>query len=177
MEMKQYLLPVLLLIQSTGSTAMAGVYIGPGLFIQRMSAANSSATVLQPRLSLGVDTLSGDYYFAGEIFASPFTHTLSNSTQTGAVDAKTTTSFGLAFLPGIKISNDLLTYLRLGAIRTWFSGPKSGQNGGILGIGAAVPLNNHWDARAEYNYTFYRAVTGLGHPKANSLGLGLVYSF
>jgi len=45
-----------------------------------------------------------------------------------------------------------------------------------LGIGYHILLNRYWSGRAEYIYTAYQSVNGLGSPKSNQMGFSLLYN-
>jgi len=176
--MKKLSLVSSIVLASLSTGAMAGnFYLGPSLFYQHNSASHSSFSGLHPRLSLGYGSMMGDYYLGGEIFAIPFTAVMSNSNSNGAVSAKTTHGFGISFIPGVMVNDTLLAYLRLGVISSKFSAPNTMKTGGQAGLGLKVPLSTRWDMRAEYIYTAYQSISGLGSVKANEIGIGFVYNF
>ena len=176
--MKKLSLISSLLIASVSSGAMAGTfYLGPSLFYQYNSASHSSFSGLHPKLTLGYASLMGDYLLAGELFAIPFTAQLSSSINHNGISAKTSNGFGISFLPGMRITDSVLGYLRIGVISSEFTSPNTRKTGGQLGIGFATPISNSWDLRLDYIFTAYQSINQLGSVKANELGIGAVYKF
>lgn len=153
-----------------------GLYMGPSVLVQHISASHSNFTGLSPRLGFGYQGLSDDFYLAGEIFAVPTTITFSDNHGSHS-SARVTHSFGASLLPGIVLDNQMIGFARLGIVNTEFSGPNVNKNGGQLGVGVQGAITPNWSYRAEYIYTSYRSIAGLGSAKSNEIGLGAIYQF
>ena len=176
--MKQIRLTTLAFLTCLSTHAIAGqLYLGPTLLLSHMSASNSSAVLLNPRLSIGYGTEVRKYYFAGEVTASPLTIAITNNQNNNAPTAKTYSSYGISFLPGIKIRETWIAYGRLGAVSTRFEAPNTYAVGMMIGAGAMMPITPLWDVRAEYIFSTWRTMQGIGSPKSNAVGLGLTYKF
>ncbi len=124
-------------------------------------------------LSLGYGGIvAPNWYLAGEGFVD-------GSINVSNVSAlKTTWDYGLSVLPGYLITDNLLGYLRLGAIETRFSTQNTWKVGYQVGLGGQTNLWQNWDMRAEYVYTGYSHVNYLtGSPKSSSVNFGLIYKF
>ncbi len=172
--MKNKIVICLILTASTGIFA-DNYYISPAVLVQHISASDSSFWGAHPRLALGYDTKCDRYYFAGELFAIPATATFADNSNPGAVHARATRSYGASFLPGIYLNNILVGYLRLGAVGSKFTEPDATKIGGQVGFGLQTFLNDCWDLRAEYIFTKYENIAGLGAPKSNEIGVGAIY--
>jgi len=160
-------------------THARNVYIGPMLLFQHIDAPHSHFNGIHPRLSLGfedwIDGIDTEYYFAGELFVSPATATLSDLHDKGAISTKTTRSIGISILPGIKLDDGWIGYSRLGVINSTFSSPDVSKWGGQAGLGVQVCLTATLNLRVEYIFTAYQFVPGLHRPKSNEVGMGLTY--
>jgi len=176
MKFKSLLGSALIICVSNAASA-AHVYLGPSLFFRQMAASNSGANSLQPRLSLGYGGFNGDYYFAGEIYGTPFTTTLSSSEHNNAPNAKTTRAFGVSFIPGMRLNDDLLAYLRIGVNTTKFSGVNTNKAGAQFGVGFQTAVTSRLDFRIEYIFTAYDSMYHMGSPKSNEIGMGMIYKF
>jgi opacity protein-like surface antigen len=158
--------------------AFAGnFYIGPSLFLGKVSASHSSYTNIHPRLSLGYGEMFDNYYAGVELFATPFSIDLSNNVNNGNISTKTTRSLGIAFIPGVMLNNTILGYARLGVVSTTFTAPDTMRPGVQVGLGLQSSLNDLWSIRGEYLFTSYRSMSGLGSPKSNEIGVGVIYKF
>lgn len=160
-------------------THARNVYIGPTLLFQHIDAPHSHFNGIRPRLSLGFDDwiegIDAAYYFAGELFVIPATATLSDSHDKGAISAKTTRSIGMSILPGIKLDDGWLGYIRLGVISSTFSGPDVSRWGGQAGLGIQTCWTSSLNLRVDYIFTAYQSVPGLHWPKSNEVGIGFTY--
>jgi opacity protein-like surface antigen len=154
-------------------------YVGPSLFVQQVSANESSYRGLHPRFSLGYADWSNKYYLAAELFLVPASLTLSDIRNNGGsgTSTKISSSFGASLLPGTLIYKKILGYLRFGLISSYFRSPGSSKMGGQLGFGIQTRLTSEWALRGEYLYTAYNSVSQIGTPNSNELGLGLIYFF
>lgn len=125
------------------------------------------------------------FYLGGEIFindsaaqgSNNFNNTVSG--VSGSQKFTVNTSYGLAFLPGIKLTSATLSYIRLGY--NWanlkvteaitgttdnFSASATNTSHGFvfgLGIETLVPeISDHVSIRGEYSYTYYSSFTPSG---------------
>jgi opacity protein-like surface antigen len=177
--MKKIALISSILAASISTAAIAnGVYLGPSVLVKHISASHSSYNGLNPRLSLGYgDMMNESFYLAGEIFAAPITATFSDIHRNGAQSTKITRSFGASIIPGMLLNEQLIGYLRFGVISSKFSGPNVTKTGGQIGFGLQGALTETISLRGEYNYTAYKKISGLGSPKTNEVGIGLMFKF
>jgi outer membrane immunogenic protein len=153
-------------------------------------------------LNLGYGMMMTDmFYLGGELFAnwSNANNSLSmvdndGDNLTAGFDANS--SYGLALLPGVKMTDSTLTYVRLGwnwanlkssvsgvdgATGTTFNGSKSNtSNGFVLGVGMETLLVDNWSLRGEFNHTWYSNYSANNitvAPSDNQYMLGLLYHF
>lgn len=150
-------------------------------------------------------TWNNFYYLGGEIFGN-----YANSSQGWDADlegtagiynsnAEMNSSYGIAVLPGLRLTDSTLTFIRLGY--TWanfkynesasiFGGGSSASNsstegGFAYGIGMETLITGNWSLRGEYTYTNYNNFsTSLGagssssiNPSAGQVDLGVIYHF
>lgn len=142
------------------------------------------------------------FYIAGEIFAKGSTAAANDTiamvdlTYNTRVNVRYT--YGIAILPGVRLSNASLLYVRLGAMRTMmkiqeygsgvfepdalFTSPRLPWLNGIsLGIGLETAIYKSFSVRAEYNHTSYASFTSLlsskFSPSNNEASLSLLYHF
>lgn len=141
------------------------------------------------------------YYLGGEIFGNYANSSQGwDATLSGPVgysaNAEMNSSYGLAILPGLKLTDATLTYIRLGY--TWAnfkytesaSTPASASNsstegGFAYGVGMETLITGNWSLRGEYTYTNYNnfstsmnATSGTSiNPSASQYTLGLIYHF
>lgn len=140
------------------------------------------------------------YYLGGEIIGN-----VSNASASWTGSLTTVTSYyskvtvnstyGLALIPGIKLSQSTLTYLKFGYNRANIkyqesisapdtSNSTTGTVGGYsYGLGMETLITGNWSLRGEYTYTNYgsfnstlssTATTGV-NPSDNQLMVGLLY--
>lgn len=176
-NMKKKLLLCSILAGMSVNALAGSVYIGPSLFVQKTSGSNSSYTGMYPHLSLGYSERISDYYFAGEVFGAFGNVTISNRTNRGAISSKIAHEYGASFIPGIFIREAAIAYLRLGVVNAKFAGPSATRMGAQAGVGLQTDLSPNWDLRGEYVYSAFKSVAGLGSPKTNELGVGVIYKF
>jgi outer membrane immunogenic protein len=141
------------------------------------------------------------FYLGGEIFG-----TLNNGSQRvnistatlGSFSSKfeTNNSYGLALLPGLRLNDTSLGYLRFGynwanlkgsdslttAAGVMTSTSKSNTSGGFnFGLGIETLLVTNWSVRGEFSHTWYNNFTSnMGtkySPSDNLFMLGLLYHF
>lgn len=133
------------------------------------------------------------FYLGGEIFGNVNGSSVSwHSSEDGFSNKFTTNgSYGLAVLPGLRLNDTSLGYIRLGW--NWASlkgadtitGVASGSNshtsnGFNLGLGIETLLMTNWSLRTEYNHTWYNSFSNsVTHynPSDNQFMLGLLYHF
>ena len=157
------------------STANAGMYIGPTLFVRDTMATHSSVRELAARMSLGYgDFVAPSFYLAGEIFGMPGSMLLRSNTSSG-IGVRNTYSYGISLLPGTAITDSVMGYLRMGLIETRFTSASTTRAGGQIGLGLQTGLTSNWDMRMEYIYSMYGSITNIGSPKGDWIGLGLTY--
>ncbi len=145
------------------------------------------------------------YYLGGEIFingsgASQSTNTAFSDSvlgEAGSIYSKVSvgTSYGISLLPGVKLNDASLLYVRLGYNRAdikgqgtvvsdgvTFSASNSHWSGGFnYGLGIESSFYPNWSARLEYTHTNYNSFNvGFGtsvSPSDNQGMLGLIYHF
>ncbi len=141
---------------------------------------------------------SNNFYLAGEGFINGSGASVTRSGgQAGATTSNSYSKFqvngsaGLSVLPGMKLNNSTLGYLRLGY--NWArmkattttnnqSASKSNTSGGFnYGLGMETLVSDAWSIRGEYSHTNYNSFsTSIGSnfsPSDNQYMLGLIYHF
>lgn len=145
------------------------------------------------------------YYLAGEILGN---YNGSNDTTMAMVDNdgdvltqkfEANGTWGISLLPGLKLNDTSLGYLRLGYNWTNFkasatvadagaataSGSKSNTEGGWdFGLGIETLVYQNWSIRTEYNHVWYNSfsfdaggVSQTFNPSDNQFTLGVLYHF
>lgn len=178
--MKKIWLSLLAMVcaMACSSTVLAGgPYMGPALVLQDLVTNDANYRGVQPRLSIGYDGLYDCLYWAGEVFVTPTTLTMSDNHPLSANSLKISHDFGISFLPGLFISEDIIAYLRLGIVRSKFKDLNSWQTAGQGGVGVQAILSTAWSLRGEYIYTSYGSINNLGTPQSDQYGIGLIYKF
>jgi len=138
------------------------------------------------------------FYLGGEILGNYSGAQSSTNFSDGAdsVSAKSQArgSWGLALLPGIRLNDTSLGYVRLGwnwvslkgsvngiVDGTTFSGSNTHTaNGFDLGLGIETLVYQNWSVRTEYNHTWYNNFSTSGasfNPSDNQFTLGISYHF
>ena len=153
-------------------------------------------------LMLGYGMMMNDwFYLGGEIFAdwTNASNTL-DVTVPGFVNTNfpftVNSSYGLGLLPGFKMTDSTLTYIRLGW--NWanmtskanvtalpagptVSGSKSNtSNGFVFGVGMETLLVDNWSLRGEFDHTWYSNFNVAGtsvNPSDNQYMLAVLYHF
>lgn len=159
---------------------LPGPYIGLNPEIR--TNYNQTASVykgLDGTVFAGYAMLNSSFYLAGEIFAQHGV-TLQNyrnniNANLNPVGVKTTWGTGLSILPGFLVADTLLGYLRFGGIVTHFQDVGQSATGGQVGIGLEGTVSESWDLRAEYTYSFYQSMSGIGSPRSDQFRLGVLY--
>lgn len=153
-------------------------------------------------LFLGYGQYMSDYfYLGGEIFGNASDARTSWAATAGAVSYTTSVrargSWGLALLPGVRLNDTSLGYIRLGW--NWVSlraretltaisdiARTNTSNGFNYGVGIETLLYDMWSVRAEYSHTGYTNFTSNNtivgtstrfNPSDNQFMLGLIYHF
>lgn len=163
-------------------TFVPGPYVGmdPGI-ISNYNRTSSVYKGLQGTLFGGYAMLNDSFYLAAEIFAQ---HNLQIqnyrndfNVNGNPIGVKSTWGFGLSVLPGFLVADTLMAYLRIGAVRTHFQDIAQTATGGQAGLGLEGTVSENWNLRAEYIYTFYQSMTGLGAPRSDTFRFGVLYRF
>lgn len=158
-------------------TYAGNYYLSPTIFLERVAGSQTNYTNLRPELALGYSAMPHSLYMAGEVFIVPFAADISDNHNLTTFTAKDSLSLGASFLPGFMMYDSVLMYARLGAVLTRFNSPHVFTTGAQIGLGVQPKLIDNWSMRVEYDFTMYRKLAGMGSPKSNQLGLGLVYKF
>lgn len=120
-------------------------------------------------------TVNQNIYLAGEIFGTLGTLSLTNAPTT-SYSLRSTTSYGLSFIPGLMLADHTMAFARLGLARTNFSNIGSTATGYQAGLGMQTGITQCWDLRGEYDFTSYNSV-GHASPMSDLFSIGLVYKF
>ncbi len=146
----------------------------------------------------------GNYYMGGELLADysggnqVIFSMVDDDGDTATQKFKTKGTLGLSFLPGLKLNDTSLGYLRLGYIWTQFesriqgndsgavfSNRKNSTKGGVdLGIGIETLAYRNWSIRTEFNHVWYNSfkytaapASARFYPSNNQFTLGAIYHF
>lgn len=152
-----------------------GPYISPTVYIQDLTTRNSSLRGFNFQFAAGYYGFINYYYLAGELFAMPFAATMSTSHNEFGNSLRITQEYGASFLPGILLSEGLVTYLRLSVLSARFRAPTTTKLGGQFGLGLQTSLSTYWSLRGEYVYTGFSNAESLGSPYSDSFGISLLY--
>jgi outer membrane immunogenic protein len=196
-------------------TLMSGFYLGGQLgydsyrvrenFAAGGFTANPvmNATGFVGGLFAGYGQYFSDYYYlGGEVLGNYSGASTSWTANDGLGDSVTSKfnaygTWGLAALPGLKLNNESLLYLRLGWNWTRLkasasaSGPNVGSasasqsnwsNGFVYGLGLESLITGNWSVRTEYTHTNLSSFSSSNlstsfNPSNNQFMLGLVYHF
>lgn len=143
--------------------------------------------------------LSDLFYLGGEIFGNVNGSSVSNHYRDADGDSYTnkfTTngSYGIALLPGVKLNDTSLGYVRLGWNWANLKGAdtfavdqasastsnSNTSNGFNFGLGIETLLMTNWSVRTEFNHTWYNSFSTQAttyNPSDNQFMLGLLYHF
>ncbi|HEX4045920.1 MAG TPA: outer membrane beta-barrel protein [Gammaproteobacteria bacterium] len=186
---------------------MSGVYLGAQVGYDYLRVRESFADVANPPVAatgwlgglfLGYGQYLTDlFYLGGEVFGNysgaQGTYRITDATV-GTFSSKFQArgSWGLALIPGLRLNDTTLGYVRLGY--NWASFKANGalvgvasfsktntSNGFNFGVGMETLLVDNWSVRTEYNHTYYNSFnSALGtkfDPSDNTFTVGLVYHF
>jgi len=145
--------------------------------------------------------LSDMFYLGGEIFGNIsgaddtiLSFSDAEDVISGNEKFNVNGSYGLALLPGLKLNDTTLGYLRFGwnwaNLKSRFSvtddgvtvtGSKSNTSNGFnFGLGMETLLVDNWSLRTEYSHTWYSSYNAGGmsvKPSDNQYMLGVIYHF
>lgn len=150
------------------------------------------------------DYLSQTFYLGGEIFgnfsnAEAARHYTATTVATGATlngygKVEVKGNYGLSIIPGYKINDTTLGYLRLGwnwarvkgtatysdsavpANNFTYGGGTSTNNGFAWGLGMETKLVDNWSVRTEYNHTYFNSRNSFDGSD-NQYSVGILYHF
>lgn len=172
-----------LIAAQTPSLALADFYLGGAIGVNSttsdsidipgISAANDRGMPFTLFAGFGGD-IDNTFRLAGELFFTPITGELSDSHGSWV---KTTTSYGLTFIPGIYFSTHSTIYARLGLVRTHFDTEDKDVNGAQFGLGLQTSITKHWDLRGEYVLSTYNSFSEISSPTMDQFNFGVVYRF
>lgn len=157
-----------------------GPYIGlsPGF----RTDYNHTASVykgFEGELYAGYAMLNESFYLGSEIFVEHSAQLQNYRNDLNAnlnpIGVRTTWSTGLSVLPGFTVADTLLSYLRLGVIRTHYKDIAETATGGQVGFGLQGTVSESWDLRMEYIYSFYQSLAGLGSPRSDQFHVSFLY--
>lgn len=160
------------------SVASAGAfYLNPMFAYDSITTKTVSYLGYTVRLGLGYgDIVDEQIVLAGEIFAAPRAMTIHNSpVAQGGLRPQYT--YGASVLPGLVLDDVFLAYARLSVLASRFNDLGLTRGGYQAGVGLEYHITKAWSARAEYVYTIYHSISGIGTPKTDEFGAGLVYRF
>jgi len=180
--------------------AYAGVQVGYDSYRVRESISTSGATAnpvinatgFVGGLLAGYGRYMDNFYLGGEIFVNQSGADSSFSITDATIGTYTSkftarTAYGLGILPGVRLNDTSLGYIRLGynwsKLKLQEPGTsKSNTSGGFnYGLGLETLLVDNWSLRTEYSHTDYNSFsTALGtnvKPADNQFMLGLLYHF
>ena len=170
------------------------------------SSTSGSLTGWVGGLFVGYGQYFSDYYYLGGELLGNYNNNsqtlLSANDSAGNSEfltGKAKGTWGISLLPGIKMNETTLGYLRLGYDWTnfqlnssatvagvgSFSSSKSSTQGGFdFGLGLETLVYQNWSVRTEYNHVWYSSInsssgstSGSMSPSDNQFMLGAVYHF
>jgi len=170
-------------------------------------SANQNATGWMGNIFAGYGRYFDWFYLAGELHAATSNASTSMNFSTmdtegdfanASANFKARTTYGISIIPGVKVNDSSLLYVRAGYVRTNSKASISGAagtpdsiirfddsnsrwtNGGMYGVGVETAVAPNVSVKAEYTYTSYNNVnTNFGRfsPSNNEFVLGLLYHF
>jgi opacity protein-like surface antigen len=159
---------------SNGSGAYIGASVGLRTNYTRTPVVYKG---LEGTLSLGYgEMLTPNFYLAGEIFGGDSAQ-LVNYRDAAGNGVRSTWSYGFDLIPGLMLTDTVLSYLRAGVVRSRFSNQSANANAWQAGLGMQTNVATNWDLRFEYIFNVYRSVNVIGNPYSDQYNLGLVYKF
>ncbi len=175
--MLKKIIAIMLILIGNVSNAFAGsFYLGPSLIYQNTYTRLLRYESFNPGGFFGYGSvIQESMYFGGELFANVRTESFNNKTNNN-LDLKNKYSYGFSLIPGFFFDPTFMGYARIGFIQTRFNQPSSTKNGWQFGGGLEMSLTSNWNARAEFDYIKYQALTKvIGSPGAIQFGLSAVY--
>lgn len=140
--------------------------------------------------------LSDLFYLGGELFANVNGGSDQNfSTNSATYISKVTNNavYGLALMPGLRLNDTSLGYIKLGwnwaniksveSTTAASANTSNTLNGFNFGLGMETLLMTNWSVRTEFNHTWYSSFTSASpfkttfNPSDNQFTLGLLYHF
>lgn len=173
--MKKWLLAALMFILSDINALAGSLYFGPTLYLQNTTSQQDNFRAIFPQLAAGYWDVIDCFYFAGELFFVPFTVGISETNNQRSESVSTTYQYGISFLPGLLLTENVVAYLRGGYVATRFWGPDTMKSGGQFGVGIQSDISVNWSLRGEYDYTAFKSVAALGSPHTDQFGVSFIY--
>ena len=153
-----------------------------------------NATGIVGGLLIGYGQYFNMYYLGGELFANwtgaDHSYSITDNVGTYNNQFEADSSYGLALLPGIKLNDPTLGYLRFGWNWAYVKGKENitggvstsksnTSNGFNWGLGMETLLVDNWSLRAEASHTSYDSFTSTFstkfNPSDNQFMVGLIY--
>lgn len=156
-----------------GLSVGVGVNTSDDTGIWGETAANYRGMPLTVSGGYGLD-IGGPFYLAGELFVTPVTGELTSSHGN---TLKTTYGYGLAFIPGVQLSEHTMGYARMGLLRTYYESQNTSVNGAQFGLGVQTSVTQNWDIRGEYSVTAYDNFKNISSLRSDQFNLGVIYRF
>jgi opacity protein-like surface antigen len=161
----------------TTNSFESGPYVGSSLGLKTNYTSNPAIYKgANAQLFLGVAWVSPAFYFGTEVGAG-IDAEIQNYKNADYPGLRDSWNLQLGVLPGFIVADSILTYVRLGLVRTHFSDVATSVTGGQVGAGLQAAVARHWDLRGEYVYSFYETLGSLGTPRSDQFTLGLIYKF
>ncbi len=169
-------------------TYQAAPYVGVGLgnFVT-YSGRGAVQNAISGNINAGYAAMINPmFYLAGEALiegdANVKNYTRVSTTAAASASARSNWGYGLSIIPGYMVTDHVLGFARLGAVRSRFNDQGVWSTGWQVGLGLQTNVYQNWDMRAEYDYTNYNRVNGsnnggIGKPQRNQAVLGLIYKF
>lgn len=145
------------------SPASASYYLGPGIALINVQGY----TGFTPKFFVGYGALVGktkSFYIGSEIFVGGGSLLLSHNQR-----YRVNGFAGLSFLPGYKLYDTTILFLRIGPEATYYTNLNLVKIGAMVGIGFQSNVAPHWDMRAEYDYNTNKNL--------NQYNLDFIYKF
>jgi opacity protein-like surface antigen len=143
-------------------------------------------------LVLGYGQYFNTWYLGGEVFGNWDNANDSYNIGTYSSKFEANANYGLSLLPGVKLNDTTLAYLRLGwnwanlkakeNVAGVASSKSETSNGFQWGLGLETLLTGNWSFRGEYNYTSFDSFTNAAtatkfNPSDNQVLFGIIYHF
>ncbi len=156
-----------------------GPYVGASTGpLINITGAPTTYVAMEGTLSAGWGHLWNQRtYLAGEVFGGSSARVRNYPTAGTGFNVRSTWSYGADVLPGLMVNDNVLAYLRAGVIRRRFSGMETERTAWRAGVGGETNIYKDLDIRAEYIYSLYQSIPGIGKPQTNQFNLGLVKKF